>query len=131
MSVTAIASLLVGPIAELLGKIIPDKDEAAKLAYEIATLAEKQTHDINLAQIEVNKEEAKSPSIFKGGWRPAAGWVCVIALANNYIIYPYVDAFSHHQLPLLDMSGLMPVLLGMLGLVTARSFEKSKGVAAP
>ena len=131
MSATALVGLLVGPITDLIGKFVTDKDEAAKLAYEIATLAEKQAHDINLAQIEVNKEEAKSPSLFIGGWRPAAGWTCVVALANNFILLPYIEAFSHHPFPVLDLGDLMPILLGMLGLTAARSYEKVNKVARP
>ena len=115
MSATAIASVLVGPIAELLSKIIPDKGEANKLAHEIATLASTQTHEVNLAQIDVNKEEAKRPSLFASGWRPSAGYVCVVALANNYILLPYVDAFTDITIPVLNLGELMPVLLGMLG----------------
>ena len=58
---------LVHPITGLLDKFVEDKDQKAKLAHEIATMAEKQAHDLSLAQIEVNKAEAQSGSIFKGG----------------------------------------------------------------
>ena len=60
--------LLVGPIAKLLDKVIPDADERSRLAHEIATLAERQAHEIAKAQIEVNREEATSHSIFVAGW---------------------------------------------------------------
>ena len=46
---------LIGPVASLLDKFIPDADTKNKLAHEIATLAEKQAHEIALSQIEVNK----------------------------------------------------------------------------
>lgn len=129
MSITAIAGMLVSPIAALLDKFIPDKDEAAKLAFEIATMAEKHAHAEILAQIEVNKAEAASPSIFVAGWRPAAGWVCVLAMANNFILIPYANASGYLSVPTLDLDQMMPVLLGMLGLAAGRSFEKAKGVA--
>ena len=61
-------NLLIGPVTDLLGKFIPDKDAAAKLAHEISTMADTQAHAIALAQIEVNKAEAASSSTFKGGW---------------------------------------------------------------
>ena len=35
----------------------------------------------NLAQIEVNKVEAASSSVFVSGWRPAIGWIGVAAMA--------------------------------------------------
>jgi hypothetical protein len=69
-------------------------------------------------------------TLFKSGWRPAAGWTCVIALFNNYIIVPYIEAFTRVDIPTLDYATLSPILLGMLGLTAARSFEKAKGVAA-
>ena len=50
--------LLVGPISNLLDKVIPDADERSRLAHEIATLTERQAHEIAKAQIAVNKEEA-------------------------------------------------------------------------
>ena len=67
---------LIGPVTGLLDKFIEDKDQKAKLAHEIATMSEKHAQQIALAQIEVNKAEAASGSLFKGGWRPAVGWVC-------------------------------------------------------
>ena len=53
-----------GQVATLLDKFIPDADTKNKLAHEIATLAEKQAHEIALAQIEVNKVEAASTKLF-------------------------------------------------------------------
>lgn len=128
MSITAIASLLIGPIAELLGKVIPDKDKAAALAAEIATLAEKQAHEQIIAQIDVNKTEAASANWFVASWRPGAGWVCVLAMANNFIVVPYASAFGLQLAPL-DLEYMMPVLLGMLGLGGMRSYDKRNGVA--
>lgn len=128
MSFTAIASILIGPIAELLGKVIPDKDAANRLAFEIATLAENQAHEQIMAQIEVNKSEAENANWFVSGWRPGAGWVCVAAMANNFLIVPYAQA-AGIDVPTLEMGEMMPVLLGMLGLGGMRSYDKRNGVA--
>lgn len=130
MSFAAIASILVGPIAELLGKVIPNKDEANKLAFQIATLAENQAHEQIMAQIEVNKAEAENANWFVSGWRPGAGWVCVAAMANNFLIMPYAHA-AGIDVPTLELGEMMPVLLGMLGLGGMRSYEKRSGVARP
>ena len=51
---------LIGPVTGLLDKFIQDKDLKAKLAHDIATMAEKHSHENALAQIEVNKIEAAS-----------------------------------------------------------------------
>jgi len=126
--------LLVGPIAGLLDKFIPDAGEKARLAHEIATLAEKQAHEISLAQIAVNKEEAASGSLFKGGWRPFIGWVCGSAFAYHFVLQPLmifviaVYGLNLPALPVFDMASLMTVLGGLLGLGGLRTFEKVKGV---
>jgi hypothetical protein len=58
---------LIGPATELAGKFIQDKDKAAELAHELATMSEKIASEQALAQLEVNKAEAASGSLFKGG----------------------------------------------------------------
>jgi len=126
--------LLIGPIAKLLDKVIPDADERSRLAHEIATLAERQAHEIAKAQIEVNREEATSHSIFVAGWRPMVGWVCCAGLATNYLLVPICNFIltiteSPITVPPLDLSEMMPVLLGMLGLGGLRTYEKTKNVA--
>ena len=125
---------LIGPISTLLDKVIPDADERHRLAFEISTLAEKQAHEIAQAQIAVNREEAASHSIFVAGWRPMVGWVCCAGLATNYLLVPICNFIltiteSPITVPPLDLSEMMPVLLGMLGLGGLRTWEKTKGVA--
>ena len=117
---------LIGPVASLLDKFIPDADTKQKLAYDIATLAERQAHEIAIAQIEVNKEDAKG-NWFQAGWRPACAWVCVAGFTVNFLISPLAAPFSV-VVPQADISMMMPVLLGMLGLAGARSFERVKKV---
>lgn len=130
MSITAIASLLIGPISDLLGKIIPDKDKAAALAAEIATLAEKQAHEQIIAQLQVNLAEASNPSLFVSGWRPFIGWTCGAAMAFNYVVLPILSSAELiGAVQPLDLDVMMPVLLGMLGLGGMRSYEKRNGVA--
>lgn len=125
--------LLIGPITGLLDKFIEDKDQKAKLAHEIATLAEKQAHESLMGQLEINKEEAKHRSVFIAGWRPFVGWTCGLALLYHYLIQPIlIFAFTAYgitiDLPEFDMASLLTVLMGMLGLGGLRTFEKFKGV---
>ena len=125
---------LISPVADLLNKFVPDQTEKLKLAHEIATLAEKQAHAIAIAQIEVNKVEAASNSIFKSGWRPAIGWVCGFAFAYHFVIQPllvFILTYAGHpvpELPEFDMASLMTVLGGLLGLGGLRTYEKTKGL---
>ena len=118
---------LIDPISTILDKVIPDKDQRDKLAHEIATLSTKQAHEIALAQIEVNKAEARG-NFFQSGWRPAIGWVCVAGFCVNFLLSPILSAFGV-SIPQADTGTMMPVLMGMLGLGSLRSFEKTKGVA--
>lgn len=127
-------NLLIGPITELLSKVIPDKSERERLAYEISTLAERQAHDQVMSQIEVNKTEAAHNSLYVAGWRPFIGWSCGIAMAFNFVGLPVIETVSVlYGTPLvldpLDLEVMMPVLLGMLGLGGMRSYEKRNGVA--
>ena len=125
---------LIGPVTGLLDKFIPDADQKAKLAHEIATMSEKHHQEALLAQLEINKAEAQSGSIFKGGWRPAVGWVCAIAFLYHFLlkdIIMFVCAFAGVDIPDLpefDMSTLLTVLGGMLGIGGLRTYEKQKGL---
>jgi len=125
---------LIGPATNLLDKFIEDKDQKAKLAHELATMADKMAHEQNLAQIAVNKEEAASGSIFKGGWRPFIGWVCGIAFFYHFVLNPiilFVIAIIGIEIPTLpefQMNTLLTVLGGMLGIGGLRTYEKQKGL---
>ena len=126
---------LIGPVTGLLDKFVEDKDQKARLAHEIATMAERQAHEVAMAQIEVNKAEAASGSTFKGGWRPFIGWTCGVAFSYHFVLQPlliFVVAVSGATVPALpefDMASLMTVLGGLLGLGSLRTFEKVKGIS--
>ena len=128
---------LIGPVTGLLDKFVEDKDQKAKLAHEIATMAEKHAHESAMAQAEVNKAEAQHRSIFVAGWRPFIGWTCGVALAYHFILHPIVVfammtfpeiPVTPEQLPEFDMGSLLTVLMGMLGLGGMRTYEKAKGL---
>lgn len=117
---------LIGPVSGILDKFIEDKDQKAKLAHEISTMAEKHAQQIALAQIEVNKAEAKG-NWFQSSWRPATAWVCVAGFAVNFLISPLAAPFGI-DVPQADTSTMLPVLMGMLGLGGLRTMERVKGV---
>ena len=131
---SAILSSLVGPVTGLLDKFIEDKDQKNALAHEIATMSERHAQELAKGQLEVNKVEAASKSMFVAGWSPAVGWTCCIALLSNYILIPMANfglllAEMNVEVPSLDMSAMMPVLLGMLGLGAMRTVEKTQKVS--
>jgi len=86
----------------------------------------------NIAQMEVNKADAKSGNFFQSGWRPAIGWVGALALAYQFILYPLLGwaltMFSPGTAPppLIDANALYPIIAGMLGIAGMRSFDKLK-----
>ena len=82
---------LVGPVTGLLSEFIEDKDQKAKLAHEIATMAERHANENAKAQLEVNKVEAANRNLFVAGWRPAVGWVCVLGMAGNFMVIPFAN----------------------------------------
>lgn len=122
----------LGAVSDLAGSVInkiwPDKTEAEKQQLAAAV-------SLVQSQLEVNKVEAASPSVFVSGWRPFIGWVCGTACAWNWIGLPIAKMgllMYGHPLDLApaDISEMMPVLMGLLGLGSLRTFEKVKGVAA-
>ena len=118
----SLLSSLIQPVSKLLDKAIPDTDLKRKLSHEIATIAEKQAHELAMAQVNVNKEEAKG-NWFQSSWRPMIGWVGAISLMVNYLISRICQGFGI-DVPQADMSVMMPILTGMLGIATLRSVDK-------
>ena len=87
----------------------------------------------NLAQIDVNKEQAKHPSIFVAGARPAIMWICAFGLGWQFVFQPIclwaLAIWANHiVLPVIPTEGLMTLTLSLLGLGGMRSFEKTKGI---
>lgn len=132
---------LLPVIGSILDKVIPDPQAAADAKLKALELAQKgelaqleAETELAKAQIEVNKVEAGT-DIYRGGWRPAAGWCCVIGLTYSFILQPLLPwvinaAGGHVQpMPTIDNETLMVLLFGMLGLSGMRSYEKAKGKA--
>jgi|TARA_R110002153_G_scaffold231731_1_gene384907 hypothetical protein len=117
-------SALIGPVTSLLDKFIPDADTKQKIAHELATMGEKHGQEIALQQIEVLKADAKG-NWFQSSWRPLIGWICGLGLGVNYLVSPMCAGFGI-VIPQADMSVMMPLLFGMLGLSGMRSFDKVK-----
>lgn len=112
---------------DLAGKFVKDKTVQMQLAHEIATLQQRQDHANDLAQMEINKEDSKSQKWWQAGWRPFFGWTGGIAFFNNYVLMPYATALSDKIQPM-DLGEMMPVVMGILGLTTARTYERYKKV---
>lgn len=122
------AALQIG--SKLLDRFIPDPTQRAAAQLELLRMQQAG----ELAQIAVNGEEARNPSLLVSGWRPALGWCCVSACAWNWVGLPVVRLAGEllaHPITLApaDLSEMWPVLLGMLGLGTLRTVERINGKA--
>ena len=121
-------------IDTFVGKFVKDKDLAAKLIAEANSQEMAGEIQARLGQIEINKIEAANPSFFNS-WRPATGWVCVLALGYQFVLSPLlrfialITMDSPPVFPVLDSGQLTPILLGMLGLGGLRTYEKVQKVA--
>ena len=125
---------LIGPVTSLLDKFVEDKDQKAKLAHEVATMAQRHAQGLAKAQLEVNKAEAQHKSLFVSGWRPAVGWCCVFGMMGNFMVIPFTNFVLallkiEVVVPLIDTATMMPVLMGMLGLGAMRTYENRTGVS--
>tara|TARA_R110002020_G_scaffold140519_2_gene312070 strand:+ start:1656 stop:2063 length:408 start_codon:yes stop_codon:yes gene_type:complete len=134
MPIATLLPSLLPVVGEVLDRFFPNKEEKERAQREIEAKLTEHLAQIDLAQLEVNKQEASHRSIFIAGWRPFVGWTCGLALFYTYLAQPiamFILAQTGDlvQLPHVDLSMMMPVLLGMLGLGGLRSFEKYKGVS--
>jgi hypothetical protein len=129
----------VTAVLDVVGKVIeriwPDPEQRAKAQLELFKLQQAGELQEIAGQLEINKIEAANTSTFVSGWRPGVGWVCVTALAINYIVSPlatWASALFGHPtaFPILNGESLMALLTGILGLGTLRTIDKNNGVAA-
>jgi len=111
---------------KIIGMFFPDKteEEKAQLAASLALIQ---------GQLDTNKAEATSQSLFVAGWRPFVGWVCGTGFGVQFVFGPlgeWVSSLAGHpvKFPPMDIGTMMPLLMGLLGLGGMRTFEKVQGV---
>lgn len=134
----------LNPIAGIIaavGGIASDLITTDRERLQLALDTYKVDASLIQGQIEVNKVEAASASVFVAGWRPAIGWVGAAAMAYQFVVYPFmVWGWALLQAkgwvpttlpapPMLDTDALWVILSGLLGLAGMRTVEKVKGAA--
>lgn len=126
-------------LGSVIDKIFPDASSAAEAKIKLIELEQAGSFkeiesqlQRDLAQAEINKVEAQSPSLFKSGWRPAVGWTCVVGLIYSVLVYPLLTwvavVYNIVPPPNIDTGVLITLLGGLLGLGTLRTVEKAKGL---
>jgi len=131
-----LGSFGIGGVIEAVGKVAGDLVTTDKERMAADLEAYKAETDRMQGQIETNKIEAASSSLFVSGARPAVMWICAFALAYASVIEPVARFVAKvwfgysGDFPVIDTDLTMQVLIGVLGLGAYRSFEKAKGVAS-
>ena len=120
---------------KVLDRVLPDPAQQAAAKLELMKLQQNGELAQITGQMEINKVEAASSSIFVSGWRPSIGWVCGAGFAVQFVIGPLAEwgaALAGHpvKFPQMDTGTMMPLLLGMLGLGGLRTAEKLADKAA-
>ena len=85
-----LADSIVGVAGKVLDKFVEDKDLKTKLNAEL----KQQMISLDLAQAQANIEQAKHPSIFVSGSRPAIMWICAFGLGWQFAV-----SYTHLTLP--------------------------------
>lgn len=129
--ITAVSEL----IRTIVDKVFPDKTQIERDKIALAMQQAQNEYNANTAQSDINKIEAASANLFVSGWRPGAGWVCVLGFGVQFLVAPlmtWITTLLGHAVtfPQLDMTTLVPLLMALLGLGGMRTYEKINGIAA-
>lgn len=121
--ITAIGNVVSG----IIDRIWPNPNEAEKARIEALKVAMASEMAIHAT----NQEEAKHPSIFVAGWRPAVGWLCAAGIGYSFLLQPLLAwaclMSGVEAPPVLDIGHLISLLVGMLGFGAYRTYEGAKG----
>lgn len=117
--------------SKLIDRFAPDPKVAADMKLKMMQSEqegnlkiEEFRHEEIQGQIDINKIEASSISVFIAGWRPFIGWACGCGFVYQLLIQPIAEGFISGIFPVLDMHTLMALLGAILGLGGYRTYEK-------
>jgi hypothetical protein len=123
-------------LTPIIDRVFPDPKDKLALQEQINSLAaaeETRQHDEVMGQIQVDTTEAGNANLFVSGWRPFVGWTCGVGVAYSFIVEPlgeFIAKLCHYTgtFPALDVSNLMTLMMGMLGMGYLRTKEKMAGI---
>lgn len=128
---------IIDMVGGLVSEVIVDPDKKREIQLKLAELKDKQDERIHqelLGQVEINKIEAASGSLFVAGWRPFIGWVGGAGLAWSFVVGPFIEYIARLSgwagtMPEFNFEQLITIVLAMLGVGTMRTVEKVQGVS--
>jgi hypothetical protein len=132
--ISALISSILPVASTVIDRLVPDKNLQAKAKVEMEKALVQAEAAGMLAQSQANIEQAKHPSIFVAGARPAIMWICAIALGWQFLLQPIVIWAvtlwaPGTPIPSIPSEGLFPLTMSLLGLGGMRSAEKWRGVS--
>lgn len=121
---------VAGGVTDIISKKVEDKDLANQLNAEITRQLMSTDHNEYIEHLKqagsIIKTEANSQSWLARNWRPGLMCLFGVIVANNYVIFPYLQNFLPDHAVLLPIpADLWQLLkLGIGGYVVGRSGEK-------
>lgn len=121
-------------VSTAVDKIFPDANIEAQSKAEALKAELAKELQYTLGQLEINKIEAGSSSLFVSGWRPACGWCGAFGYGYQFLWRPVANGICAafglpFAFPGIETEALTSLLFGLLGLGTLRTVEKVQGVA--
>lgn len=121
-------------LGKVIDRVLPDRAAADKAKAELISMQAQGELNQLMGQLEINKTEAASSSVFVAGWRPASGWICNIGLLYTFMLQPILTWASQNfhimPPPAIPFDTLYVLLGSLLGVGTLRTVDKIKGVAS-
>ena len=121
-----LASFAVTSLFDIVKGWFKSEEDARKLTLQIESV-------IARGQLQINLEESRSKRFFQSCWRPAIGWLGVLALATNFLLLAWVEIYVYLKtgqvvmLPRLDTGPILALVVPMLGVGGFRTIEKLTG----
>ena len=132
--------LLGGGLVDSVGKIVDELHTSEEEKAQAKIKLKELDNALNKAQTDINLADAKSTATGIGGimqrsWRPLIGMSCALAIFWEFVLKQFIVFFlavfeiETLDLPSLDLSVLMPLVMSLLGMATLRTYEKQKGIS--
>ena len=132
--------LLGGGLVDSVGKIVDELHTSEEEKAQAKIKLKELDNALNKAQTDINLADAKSTATGIGGimqrsWRPLIGMSCALAIFWEFVLKQFIVFFlavfevETLDLPSLDMSVLMPLVMSLLGMAGLRTYEKQKGIS--